>query len=448
VLGAIVKATLILLLAAAAAFAVRRQSAALVHKIWMIGLVASLAIPALALVTPGLDVVPARFGDVLRGEPRAAVLGAWWLGALAGLGVMLVGTLRLAWFAVGAEPIADARWLDTLADLRRRLGVRRPVQVLVHPRVRFVGTWGVFRPRVIVPAAACEWSAQRVRAVLAHELAHVARGDWPVQVLAEAARAIYWFNPLFWFVAARLRRESEHAADNVVLELGADRVDYARELLEVSRSLDDAGRDHAPILAVTQPSFLEARLKAVLNPRLKRIAATPWATVVIILLAVAAALPLAMLERAPDRTAGSVGGGGTAVGATAATAAIEPAAGFACPVTPTVEAVPPTAEMLGSGPWHVNDDRTIWVWALPYAAESTINAVWVRPEGAQLALDGERIDGAAPRLEARVNCCSLQSFKSGGVRFPTPGCWRVTATAGDSRLTFVTEVGAAPRAPR
>jgi hypothetical protein len=117
-------------------------------------------------------------------------------------------------------------------------------------------------------------------------------------------------------------------------------------------------------------------------------------------------------------------------------------------VTPTVEAVPPTAEMLGSGPWHVNDDRTIWVWALPYAAESTINAVWVRPEGAQLALDGERIDGAAPRLEARVNCCSLQSFKSGGVRFPTPGCWRVTATAGDSRLTFVTEVGAAPRAPR
>jgi hypothetical protein len=88
------------------------------------------------------------------------------------------------------------------------------------------------------------------------------------------------------------------------------------------------------------------------------------------------------------------------------------------------------------------------VWVQPYAADAMINAVWVRPEGTQLALDGERIDGPAPRLETRVDCCSLPSFKSGGIRFPTRGCWRVTATAGNERLTFVTEVGAARPAAR
>lgn len=453
-LATIAKATLILLFAAAVAFALRRQSAALVHKIWMVGLIGAVAMPVLALVMPPIGVIPpsgvepAVLGAAMRGEPSALVLGVWLLGALAGLAVMLVGTLRLAWFAVGAAPISDVRWLEALEDLRRRLGVRRTVQLLEHPHVRFVGTWGVWRPRIIVPAAAREWSERRVRAVLAHELAHVVRADWPVQVLAEAARAIYWFNPVFWLVAASLRKESEHAADNVVLELGADRVDYARELLEVSRLLDGAGRDHAPILAVTQPSFLETRLVAVLDPRLKRMAATPWATVVIMLLAVAAALPLAMLERAPseaelaERVAAESAAAPDAGSAAALDAGSAASLGADCSVTPTVTAFPPGAEELGSGPWHVNDDRTIWVWEQPYAAGSMINAAWVRPQGTQLVLEGERLDATAPKLATRVYCCSQQNFKSAAVLFPTPGCWRVTATAGPSRLTFVTQVGA------
>ena len=58
--------------------------------------------------------------------------------------------------------------------------------------------WGVRRLRVLLPACADDWSAERIRAVLAHELAHIDRGDWIVHVLAEVGCAIYWFNPLFW----------------------------------------------------------------------------------------------------------------------------------------------------------------------------------------------------------------------------------------------------------
>ena len=59
-------------------------------------------------------------------------------------------------------------------------------------------TWGWRRARILLPAVAEEWSDDQIRIVLAHELAHIARGDWAAQLAAEVLRAIYWFNPVLW----------------------------------------------------------------------------------------------------------------------------------------------------------------------------------------------------------------------------------------------------------
>jgi TonB family protein len=72
--------------------------------------------------------------------------------------------------------------------------------------------------------------------VCAHELAHISRGDWIVHLLAEIACRIYWFNPLFWLARNRLGRESERAADDVVIGLGASGADYASHLIEILRA--------------------------------------------------------------------------------------------------------------------------------------------------------------------------------------------------------------------
>ena len=58
-------------------------------------------------------------------------------------------------------------------------------------------------------------------------MAHLVRRDWMIQLLAEIARAINWFNPLFWIACARLRRESEYACDDIVLDLGTGGTSYA-----------------------------------------------------------------------------------------------------------------------------------------------------------------------------------------------------------------------------
>jgi BlaR1 peptidase M56/carboxypeptidase family protein/TonB-like protein len=105
--------------------------------------------------------------------------------------------------------------------------------------------------------------------VLAHELAHVKRGDWAVQIAAELLCAAYWFNPLVWVAARRLRLESEQACDDAVLKMGVEGSAYASELVDLARAFR-RGHNFVPAAAIARPSSLERRVRAMLNVKLNR----------------------------------------------------------------------------------------------------------------------------------------------------------------------------------
>jgi TonB family protein len=196
-------------------------------------------------------------------------MGVWGAGVAALLTTLLCGVLRLSYVTRHARPLNDRTWLGAVNALRARYGIRQPIDVLEshHPGLLLV--WGWRRPTLVVPAAARNWSSDRIAAVVSHELAHVSRHDWITQMAAECIRALHWFNPLAWIVCARLRRECEQACDDLVLGGGVEGARYAADLLAIARDVR-RGAAWMPAPAIVGTSTLERRVKAMLDRKTDR----------------------------------------------------------------------------------------------------------------------------------------------------------------------------------
>jgi hypothetical protein len=167
-------------------------------------------------------------------------------------------------------------------------------------------TCGVLRPAIVLPEESEAWTEERKEAVLLHELAHVRRGDLATHLIAWVACSLYWFHPLVWIAARRLRHESERACDDLVLGAGTRASEYADHLLDIVRT---AGRGRAPAAAVpmAQKSSFEGRLLAILEPTVDRKALSPRMKVAVGAALALVVLPLAAMAPAPPGLAGVEG---------------------------------------------------------------------------------------------------------------------------------------------
>jgi TonB family protein len=212
-------------------------------------------------------IMPAAASGPRIEQLATIVMQVWIAGAVLGLGVLFAGIGWLQWQTARAVD-AGTCWRDLCDRIANNLGVATPVRIVQTRRPSLLVTWGVRRHVILLPTGAADWSDDRKRLVLVHELSHVARRDWLTQVVAEAARALYWMNPLFWIACARLRIESERACDDVVLGSGIDGASYATHLVDLARSFRN--RRWLPAPSIARPSTLERRVVAMLNPELNR----------------------------------------------------------------------------------------------------------------------------------------------------------------------------------
>ena len=194
------------------------------------------------------------------------------------------------------DPLATA-----LTSARLQLGIRRPIALLIHPEKTIPITWGIFRYYLLLPAAAQQWSGEQLRSVMLHELAHIRRRDTTTQLLAHVACALYWFNPLVWLAAWRLRVEGERACDDLVLASGVRPSAYAGHLLNVVAGLSPVRGTQSCGLAMARKSSLEGRLLAVLSGNLNRRGISVVLAAITLAATVCIAVPIAMLRAADDK---------------------------------------------------------------------------------------------------------------------------------------------------
>jgi len=333
IVGATLKSTVLLGGAWLVAFLLRRRSAAARHLVWTAAAAAVLALPFLSLSLPALPVhassALANSGLVFRvfgfatADPEAAagkgpaegtpsrgrgdapwspnrrqwLTWIWAIGAAGGAAQMAAAYGSLIRLRRGARPFHDGELAGRLAEA---MGIRERVEVFEIGLGAMPMTFGFLRPSVLMPGGSREWSEERRRMVLLHELAHVKRGDAATHLMARTALVLNWWNPCAWPAWRQFLKERERAADDLVLNAGTRATEYAGHLLEVARSMQPAGTGACAAVAMARRSQLEGRLLAILDSGVNRKPAGRTAPALAALLAVVLAAPFAAV-RAQDR---------------------------------------------------------------------------------------------------------------------------------------------------
>jgi len=326
VLLILAKATVVLLAALGVTRAMERGSAVSRHLVWFVSLGALLLIPLLASWSPiRLAILPSDAAAPSVGAPTSAgpaTVGAPvmaptvaptvsvptspvssprvetaantvreivspntpWFGILSDPKLLFgiwatVALLFAAWLGFGAmsvsriirrsRPLESQDWMNPLWEVADRLELDSAPRLVRSEDAKMPFACGLLRPTIVLPAESDSWTLDRRRAVLLHELAHVRRRDLVGHTVGRFACALYWFHPLVWTAAKRLRSESERACDDLALNCGARASDYAEHLLDIVTGV----RHHATpavALAMARRKEFEGRMLAILDPELRR----------------------------------------------------------------------------------------------------------------------------------------------------------------------------------
>ncbi len=240
-------------------------------------------------------------GKSWRGWLVPAAAAAWLAGALVCLLPLLLGRISLWRLAHRSRRTGGGSWAMLSQRAAQAVGLRRKVVLLRSDAEPMPMIWGVFRPKLLLPAEAETWPADRRWVVLLHELAHAKRRDCLAKLVGHLACAAYWFNPLCWVGFRRMQREAEAACDDLVLSAGHRPSDYARHILEIASGLKAGMLAAYSSIAMARKSRLEGRLLAILDERRNRGALTRWGAVLVALVLAAFAVPLACMQASgPD----------------------------------------------------------------------------------------------------------------------------------------------------
>jgi uncharacterized protein (TIGR03435 family) len=290
-LSIIVKATVVVGLMLLATHFTRRARASERHVLWASTFAILLALPAADLSMPVISVaIPTAsidgWRDLATTIPREEAVQS--VAAMAArpfppatTSPFSIRTLLRALWAAGTmvflAPIAVALW--RLRRVRRRgqawrrgesivraiaprSRMRRRVDILLHEDVVVPMTCGFMRPAIVLPKDAERWDEPALERAIVHEIEHVRRADWPLQMAARMVLSFYWFHPLVWSAWRRLCLESERACDDAVL-CNAERTEYAEQLIALARRLSHRGI--GPVLSMAGHSDLFARITALLD---------------------------------------------------------------------------------------------------------------------------------------------------------------------------------------
>jgi hypothetical protein len=265
-----VKTAALFTMAAALSFGLRSSAARTRRQIWHLSFSVAVIAVVVSYFFTGTTLMSLQFGAGPFGIPiyqasRSSIpLAVWLVGVVASLAWLVPSLLHRR--AIERSSLPDKAWLSRLVGFQsRKLEVGKECTVLVGTTGESPMTWGVRRPIIFLPQWVTELSTDEQSQIVTHELEHVRSHDNVHRLLARAACAFLWFNPLCWFALRQLIAEQELAADEAVLGVGESAVGYAATLIFDLRIAKVVAQ---PMLAIpfVGTSQFGARIRSLLSP--------------------------------------------------------------------------------------------------------------------------------------------------------------------------------------
>ncbi len=230
--------------------------------------------PSSISTSPAVSAVSSKTPDSSQSKPSwPGFLGMLWLaGALFMLVRLGISALFLAIRSRDWRPSRSYQnHLPRVHRLLRTLGIHRPVRVLISPKKTSPATWGFFRANIALPMESSQWTEDKLRMVVAHEVSHLKRRDTWSHLLIQLGLATQWFHPLAWWGARRAACDRELACDAAALkDHSINRKAYAELLLDFARGGRRPFQSSTLALAMSSRDPLLLRLQAIAHPSPRR----------------------------------------------------------------------------------------------------------------------------------------------------------------------------------
>ena len=177
-------------------------------------------------------------------------------------------------------------WLSLLQQLQDKFDISRPVQLFLSSRINVPMMLGVIKPIILLPVATINsLSTEQVEAILLHELAHIKRHDYLLNILQTIAETILFFNPFVWLVSAIIRREREHCCDDLVVARSISPLPYAKALAILESNVVD--EQDLTLAATGKKKQLFNRIKRIMEMKKSNINYSQLTIIIVAILAIA-----------------------------------------------------------------------------------------------------------------------------------------------------------------
>ena len=242
------------------------------------------------------------FSDYFN-EHLPIIVTLWLLGASIFALRLLGGLIYIQRLRYGIQRPLDTKWYQLLEDLAMQLPVQKTIKLAESALVKVPLVIGHLKPVILFPIGVVnELSIKEVEAILAHELAHIYRHDYLVNIFQSIIETLFYYHPAIWWLSWIIQTEREHCCDDLAVQLSGNSMNYAKALVRLQEMHQPAPGFAMPFAG--QKNQLLNRIQRILNhPQnesnfMEKLIATAMLTFAVLMLSVSARTPFVNLKNA------------------------------------------------------------------------------------------------------------------------------------------------------